>query len=372
MRGGWGKMRKKQFWFSILVTTLVLAFSLVSSVSAAAQSPVAPGTTGKFPLQPGYVLPVNTEDEPDLANLVEVVNVARPAVVAIELQIVSTNIFNQPVEQQGAGSGWIFDSSGLIATNHHVIEGADTITVILSDGRTFNAEAVVSDPVTDVAVIKVNATGLPTATIGSTDQVEVGEMVAAMGNALGRGISVTGGWISRKNVTFDLDQGQFMYDLLETDAAVNPGNSGGPLLNLEGEVIGMTNAKLASAQIEGVAFAISSQTFVPVIEDLVSQGTVRRPYLGVSLQTLTPDIANLLGLSVSQGVLIASVVPGGPAASAGLQMGDVIVSIGGQEVTEISEAIRIIRESNIGDTISITYVRDGMEQTVNVTLAQAS
>ena len=159
--------------------------------------------------------------------------------------------------------------------------------------------------------------------------------------------------------------------LLETDAAINPGNSGGPLLNMEGEVIGITNAKISSAAVEGVAFAIGSQTFVPVIEDLVRQGAVSRPYLGVSLQTLTPDVASVLGIPVEQGVLVGNVDAGGPAAAAGMQSGDVIVSINGVDVTDAAQVVMIMRESNIGDTLSISFIRDGATQTAEVTLAEA-
>lgn len=173
-----------------------------------------------------------------------------------------------------------------------------------------------------------------------------------------------------KNVTFTASQELVLYDLLETDAAINPGNSGGPLLNLEGEVIGITNAKLVAPQIDGVAFAISSQTFVPIIEDLVRHGVVRRPYLGVSLVTLTPDIASVLGLDIKEGALVSDVAENGPAAEAGLRRGDVIVGINGQEVNKASEVVRIIRDSAVGDRISITYIRDGEERTAEATLIE--
>ena len=280
-------MCKIKHWIVISIIVFLLPVILIGTgsypgfeESSAQTAPPGGDFMGPFPTDPDFTLPVNNEDGPDLANLVEVADLARPAVVAIEVEIISEDIFNQPVEQRGAGSGWIFDSSGLIATNHHVIEGASTITVILGDQRTFNATSVVSDPVTDLAVVKVDASDLPVLTVGDSETVQPGQMVAAMGNALGRGISITGGWISRQNVTLSDGEGMTLYDLLETDAAINPGNSGGPLLNMEGEVIGITNAKISSAAVEGVAFAIGSQTFVPVIEDLVRQGAVSRPYLG--------------------------------------------------------------------------------------------
>lgn len=372
-------MRKARLFTILLLISLLLSLGVLNTgcdldiFRQEAQTPAPSPIPGdNFPTQPGYTLSINMENSPDFGNLVEVVNRVRPAVVAIEVEIITEDFFNRPVERYGAGSGWIFDSSGLIATNHHVIEGASTIIVILNDGRTFNAEAAVSDPATDMAVIKVNAVDLPTAAIGSSELVEVGQMVAAMGNALGRGISATGGWVSRKNVSLNPGQGVILYDLIETDAAINPGNSGGPLLNMEGEVIGITNAKFLSPDVEGVAFAISSQTFVPIIEDLVRHGVVRRPYLGIQLQTLTPDVANVLGLSVNRGVMVSNVDEGSPAEQAGLRQRDVIISIDEQEVFDVAQVVRIVRDSAIGDTIDITFVRGDTRQTVNVTLADAT
>jgi serine protease Do len=282
------------------------------------------------------------------------------------VQITSYNIFNQQVTQEGAGSGWIIDSSGLIVTNNHVVEGAQDITVSLDDGRSLKATLVAADSITDLAVVKINATGLTAATVGDSSQMKVGMMVAAIGNALGQGISMTGGWISREGASITVNN-ETLYNLFETDAAINPGNSGGPLINTAGEVIGITNAKLVATGVEGVGYAISINNALPFIKELVNQGYVTRPWFGVSLQTVTSGIAFIYGLSVSQGALITSVTSGSPADAAGLKQGDVIVSIGGQPITSSADAQQAIISSTIGQPVPVQYWRGKNEQTAQVT-----
>jgi serine protease Do len=196
--------------------------------------------------------------------------------------------------------------------------------------------------------------------------MKVGMAVAAIGNALGQGISMTGGWISREGASITVNN-ETLYNLFQTDAAINPGNSGGPLINTAGEVIGITNAKLVATGVGGVGYAISTNTAVPIIQELVNQGYVTRPWFGVSLQTVTSGIAFIYSLSVSQGALITAVTSGSPAEAAGLKQGDVIVGIGGQEITSSADAQQAIISSTIGQPVQVQYWRGKNEQTTQVT-----
>ena len=196
------------------------------------------------------------------------------------------DIFNREYTEEVAGSGWIFDSSGLIATNNHVIEGAFNITVTLEDGTVLPATVKGADALSDLAVLKVEQTGLVAARVGDSSKLQIGQEVMAIGNALGEGISATEGIVSRTGASLAVDTGQTLTDMIQTSAAINPGNSGGPLVNMSGEVIGITSAKLADLGVEGMGYAISTKTALPIIQELVQKGYVVRPYLGVSLQTV--------------------------------------------------------------------------------------
>jgi S1-C subfamily serine protease len=203
-------------------------------------------------------------------SFVQSVNLIKPSVVVIEAQIVVT-IFGRRVTEQSAGTGWIINSNGIIVTNNHVIDGATTIQVILADGRSFQSVAVQTDSTTDLAVIKVNAQGLPAVKIGNSDNLQVGQPVAAIGNALGLGINMTGGYISRLDTSITFSDGTTLSGLIGTDTPINPGNSGGPLINLTGEVIGITNAKLVEAGVEGIGYAISINNAIRTIDMLIAR-----------------------------------------------------------------------------------------------------
>ncbi len=309
------------------------------------------------------------------ADLSGIVAQVLPSVVSINVQVTATNIFGRPTTQQGAGSGWIIDSSGLILTNNHVVQGGQNITVSLSDGRVFPAQQISADTISDLAVIKINATGLPVATLGDSSKLKQGMMVMAIGNALGEGISVTAGWVSRLGVSLSVpatatEPGATLFDLIETSAPINPGNSGGPLVDMLGEVVGITNAKLVATGVEAVGYAISTKTVVPILQQLVQTGNVTRPYLGVALQDVTPMIASIYGLAVTQGALITQVDPTGPASKAGLQAGDVIVGINSTNVTSAADAVQAILSSKIGQQVSVTYYRGSTKSTVQATLIQ--
>jgi serine protease Do len=298
-----------------------------------------------------------------------------PSVVSINVDVASTDFTGQPTIQQGAGSGWVIDSNGLIVTNNHVIENAQNISVSLSDGRNFSAQQVVADPISDLAVIKIGAAGLQAATLGDSAKLKAGNMVIAIGNALGEGLSVTAGWVSRLGVSITVPgtnttPAVTLFDLIEVSAPINPGNSGGPLIDALGEVVGITNAKLVATGVEAVGYAISMKSALPILQQLIQTGRVTRPYMGVSLQDVDPAIAAVYRLAVQQGALITQVDPSGPAAAAGLQAGDVITQIDDTKITSASDAVEAILTSQIGQQVTVAYYRGSSQATATVTLAQ--
>lgn len=308
-----------------------------------------------------------------LSSIADVVAMVKPAVVAITTEVVSYDFFNRPFTQEGAGSGWIIDPDGIIVTNNHVIENAKRITVTLDSGDTYTADInnVYTDAFNDLAIIKINATGLPYLKTGDASNIRLGEWVLAIGNALGQGTRVTEGIISRIGVSLSVSAGDTLYDLLETSAAINPGNSGGPLVNLSGEVIGITSAKIASVGVEGMGYAINIDIAKPIIQELVNKGYVTRPWLGVQLYTVDELAIREFRLQVDKGVLVLEVLSGSPAANAGLREGDVITSLGGQEVTKIKELTDILHSATIGQPLEITYWRGNNKTTTTITPAEA-
>jgi serine protease Do len=302
-----------------------------------------------------------------------VVEKVYPSVVAINTEVVTLDIFRTPRTQKGAGSGWIIDKDGIIVTNNHVVEGAQKVTVELSDGRIFEAapQNVRTDPVTDLAVIKINAANLPAASVGDSKQLRVGDWVVAIGNPLGQGIRAKEGTVSGLNVSLDVDQGETLGDLIETSAAINPGNSGGPLVNMKAEVVGITSAKIAAVGVEGLGYAISTKTAIPIIEQLIQRGYITRPWLGVTLYTVDQYVAAVNRLSVNKGAVVAYVKPGSPAAQVGLQQLDVIIRFKGKEVTTAEEVINAIHDSQIGEEVQITFIRGNETKTTSARLIQS-
>ena len=303
----------------------------------------------------GWTVPELDGDIALLPTIADVVAAAKPAVVSINTEVVARDMFNRQFTQEGAGSGWIISDDGYIVTNNHVIEGAETITVILDDGRSFDAEIVGADPLTDLAVIKIESDNLPVAEVGDSAELRIGDWVVAIGNSLGQGTRATQGIVSRKGASVEVELNQALYGLIETDAAINPGNSGGPLVNMSGEVIGITNAKLASVEIESVGYAISTETAVPVIEQLINTGHAIHPWLGVSLYTVDEYVVQRFGLSVDSGAFLVEVVADSPAGHAGLQAEDVIVGFAGREIETVDDLIEGIRMSKVGQEVEIIY-----------------
>ena len=275
----------------------------------------------------------------------------------------------QPRPQRGVGSGFIIDDEGFIVTNNHVVEDADEIEITLDDGRTYPAELVGSDPQTDLAVLKIEPRGdLPVLDFGDSDAVEVGDWVMAVGNPFGLGGSVTAGIVSARSR--NINAGPYD-DFIQTDAAINRGNSGGPMFNLDGEVIGINTAIFSpSGGSIGIGFAIPSNLAQPIIAQLKDGGTVERGWLGVMVQQVTPELAEAVGLDSPRGALVANVVPRGPADAAGLEQGDVIVSFAGSAIQEMRDLPRIVAGTEIGEGVEVQVWRDGEEERFQVEIGR--
>ena len=274
------------------------------------------------------------------------------------------------IPQQSAGSGVIIDPSGVILTNNHVVAGDGKVTVKLHDGREFVATEVKTDPNTDVAVIKIKATGsLPFAQLGNSDAMQIGDWVLALGQPFGLQDTVTAGIISAKG----RDIGMMRHEeFIQTDAAINPGNSGGPLVNLQGEVIGINTAiSSRSGGFEGIGFAVPVNVAKWVSDQLVKDGKVQRAFLGVGIQPVDQDLADQLGVSTPGGALVTDVQPDSPAAAAGLKSQDVIVSFNGTPITNHRQLSAVVGRTPVGKSVPVVVYRDGKETKLNVTVRQA-
>jgi len=372
------RINLKTFTIS-LILVLILALGILPGciTITTPETPETPPTTipstPTTPINPGWTPPLSSNQTAELPSIADVVALVKPSVVAINTEVVSYDFFNRPFTQEGAGSGWVLDENGIIVTNNHVVAGANAITVTMDDGRTFTADmqSVSTDPLNDIAILKIDARNLPALERGDTSELRVGDWVIAIGNALGQGIRATEGIVSRKGVSLPVSQGQTLYDLLETSAAINPGNSGGPLVNLAGEVVGITSAKVAQIGVEGMGYAISIDVAIPVVQELINKGYVVRPWLGVRLYTVDQIAIRQLSLAVDKGVLLLEVVQGSPAAQAGLGAGDVISSIGGEEVADIQELTRVLHKSKIGQPLEIIFWRGDARNTTQVTPAES-
>jgi serine protease Do len=272
--------------------------------------------------------------------------------------------------RRGLGSGFIIDQKGLVLTNNHVVENADKITVKLSDEREFDAKVVGRDPKTDLAVIQINdgKGKFPAAPLGDSSRLQVGEWVVAMGSPFGLDNTLTAGVVSAKGRQI----GAGPYDnFIQTDASINPGNSGGPLVNLRGEVIGINTAIFSRTGGNlGIGFAIPINSAKEILPELINKGKVTRGWLGVSIQRITPEIAQALGLEKNQGALVSSVVEGSPAAQAGVQAGDVIVDFAGERIDDSSKLPAIVARTEVGKNVNMTVLRDKKRMPLSVKIAE--
>ncbi|MBM3616188.1 MAG: Do family serine endopeptidase [Alphaproteobacteria bacterium] len=274
---------------------------------------------------------------------------------------------NEPQRQQALGSGFVISADGFIVTNNHVIEGADEIKIEFFDGKRLSATLVGRDPKTDIALLKVESdTDLPFVSFGDSDTMRVGDWVMAVGNPLGQGFSVSAGIVSARGRELS---GSYD-DFLQTDAAINKGNSGGPLFNMEGEVVGVNTAILSpTGGSIGIGFSMASNVVTKVVAQLKEFGETRRGWLGVRIQDVTPDVAEAMNLAVAEGALITD-VPDGPAKDAGLLAGDVITTFNGKPIADVRDLTRTVADSPIGEAVPVVVQREGSEMTIDVTLGR--
>ncbi len=318
-------------------------------------------------LKPPQSSVVSVYDSP----VIQIAEKVGPAVVGISNRVNVSTFFSQQRVEKGSGSGVIFDSGGYIVTNYHVINGADQLMVTLADGRQLPGKVVGADRRTDLAVLKVDKKGLPAAAFGDSDKIRVGELAVAIGNPLGEELfsTVTAGVISAVNRSVEVQAERFR--LIQTDAAINPGNSGGALVNSRGEVIGINSIKIVDVNIEGLNFAIPSNTVKPIVASIIEHGRVIRPWLGIVFGgDVNPAIAEQYGLGTDRGVLVAELPAGSPAAKAGVKSGDVIVSFNKQEIKNFAELRVSVDKQKIGDKVEIIIVRGKSRQTLTLTLEQ--
>lgn len=274
-----------------------------------------------------------------------------------------------PQRVQSLGSGFVIDPSGIVITNHHVIDGADRIEVTFTDGTTLPAVVAGTDPKTDLAVLRVESDKpLPHVELGDSGRLRVGDWVIAIGNPFGLGGSVTAGIVSALNR--DIHAGNYD-DFIQTDAAINRGNSGGPLFNLDGEVVGVNSAIISpSGASVGIGFAVPASTVKPILAQILEYGETRRGWIGVRIQTVTPEIADSLGLGAARGALIAGVTADGPAAATGLEPGDVVLAFDGRNIATMRDLPRVVAEAKIGAAVDMQIFRDGETLTRKITVAQ--
>ncbi|MBS6256513.1 MULTISPECIES: S1C family serine protease [Megasphaera] len=348
---------------------------------------IAGGVFGGFKLRDTFFSPsgtyqgtTNQLQEPEKSESISnarntaVVQAAKkvsPAVVGITTKVYNRDMFNRKVlVGEGVGSGVIFDKAGYIVTNNHVVGTAKTVIVSLADGQSTEGTVVGRDARTDLAVVKINMDNLPVAEFGDSDSLQVGEPAIAIGNPLGLEFqgTVTVGVISSLNRTIGAE-GQSM-KLIQTDAAINPGNSGGALVDADGKVIGINSAKISQEGVEGLGFAIPINAARPILQDLITNGKVVRPYLG--LYGLDQQMAARFGMQLNaQGIYVYRVVPGGPLDQAGLQHGDVIVKLDGTDVKDFASLQSVMDKHKVGDSVTVDYTRNGMNREATIVLQES-
>ena len=355
----------------ILAIMGTLALALVIAACGSDPTPTPTLTATLTPPPTAAPIPASARSSAfGTTNMPEIIKALRPSVVHIQTEGVRLDQFNQPVPTGGVGTGEIIDDEGHVLTNNHVIDGAETILVTLSDDRAFEAELIGGDAILDLAVLRIDAVGLVPVPIGSSSALRVGDSVIVMGHALNLpgGPTITGGWVSALNRSIIVSQTITMRNLIQTDAAINPGNSGGILINVDGEMVGIPTAKIPTG--EGIGFAISIDPAMPLIEELIAHGRIDRGFFGVSGANISESFARSAGLPVTSGVGIASVAPDSPAEKAGLRVRDIIVALAGNMVSNTAELDGILIRYRLGESVAVDFYRGDEKRTVNVTLGE--
>ncbi len=356
--------RYTRLWVAVAAAALVLASCTAIQIEPTpTPTPTATATPAG---NSGSTAPAT------LPSIAELVQRVEPAVVSIQVRAREAGFFGQ-VETTASGSGVIFREDGYILTNNHVVGGATSIKVFLLDGREMDAKIVGTDKNTDLAVIKVDEKGLPSMPLGDASKLRVGDWVVAIGNALGLpgAPTVTVGVVSALGRTLQTDPDVTLYDLIQTDAAINSGNSGGPLINLSGEVVGINTAVFRGQDAQGIGFAVSAGTAIPVANQLVSNGRVLRPYLGIGAGEVNRAVAAQMDLSVREGVLVVRVESGGPADRAGIRKDDVIVALDSQPTPSFLAMQRLLlSQFKVGQRINVTVARGKDQKQFTLTLGE--
>jgi S1-C subfamily serine protease len=334
----------------------------------------------------------NSDSGPLIVSADEEINTkvfekVHPAVVNIATTTLSMNFWMEIIPREGQGSGFIIDTKGYILTNNHVVAKAQKITVTMANGERISATLVGRDPSSDLAVIKIPSRHVNVvAFLGDSDKIRVGQKAIAIGNPFGLSHTLTTGIVSALNRGIRTADGNQIEDLIQTDAAINPGNSGGPLLNSSGEVIGINTAIYSlSGGYQGIGFAIPINTARSIATQLITSGKVARPWLGITGITLSPGLSKGLKLDVKEGVLVVQIIPGSPAAQAGLRGGhrevivgglriplggDIIAGIDDHKVTGMKQMVRLIDKLKVGETMTLRILRDGQPMDLKVLLAE--
>lgn len=331
---------------------------------------ILPEQEPQLPWQQEEQDPPDVELEYQQTAIVAAVNKVSPAVVGITRISQSRDIFGRPMPAQpsGYGSGVLISPEGYMVTNYHVVEGASEVIVTLSDDSEVEAEIVGQDPGTDLAVIKINPQGrsLPWAELGNSDQLTTGEFVVAIGNPSGLEFrrSVTLGIVSATQRSFEVYD--WVFGLIQTDAAINPGNSGGPLVNMQGQVVGINSVRLLDT--EGLGFSIPSNLVKNISESLIANGRVIRPVLGVTIREITPSLAEAYNLGADQGLLVIE-TPDGPAKRAGIMPEDIIIEAQGNKIANLRDLRKVISAKSVGDVVEIKILRGSETLTLTVALA---
>ena len=314
-------------------------------------------------------------------NISKTVSNVENSVVNISIKVTASNMFNQTVDEEGSGSGIIYsqdDNKVYILTNNHVVDSANSVTISITGKEQINAKLVGKDATSDLAVISVSKSDLKsagiesvnTAKLGDSDKIEVGQTVIAIGNALGQGKTATVGIISAENKVLNIDG--VKYNAIQTDAAINPGNSGGALVNTDGEVIGINSAKASQTSVEGTGYAIPINQAKTIAKELMENGTVDKPYLGISGYSITDDFRKMYNIDIN-GVFVGKIESNSPAEKCGLQVSDIITAVDGKTVNSIEELSKIISSHKSNDTITLSVVRNGNQKgEIKATLANSN
>lgn len=306
------------------------------------------------------------------AVVTSIFNNVKDSVVHITSVTVERDFFMRPIPREGTGSGFIIDENGHILTNNHVIKDASELKVTLSNGDTLQAELVGADPLTDIAVIKINYhKKLKPVKLGDSDKLRPGQLAIAIGNPYRLDNTITVGVISALNRTLEAEGNFPIHGVIQTDAAINPGNSGGPLLNSKGEVIGVNTAIYSPIRGSvGIGFAIPINTAKKVAADLIERGKVVRPWMGITGRTIDEETAASLGVKEGKGVLVMDVVKGGPSEKAGIKVNDVIIELAGVKINTMDDLIQTILKQEVDKTIEVKFIRKGKLMKTYVTLKE--